>query len=109
MPNLPFLQLLISTGGSWVIYLLFVLSVMAVAVIIERTIIIGRQYKYQEKILPSLSEEMEEKSPEGSLKLLRSDTILFRIAKDLLDHASKGFQSLERHLETRMSDRKSVV
>jgi biopolymer transport protein ExbB/TolQ len=103
MPNLPFLQLLTSTGGSWVIYLLFVLSVLAVAVIIERTIVIGRQFKYQEKMLASLSEKLEEESPEGLLKSLRSDTILYRIAKDLLDHASKGFQSLERHLDTRMS------
>jgi biopolymer transport protein ExbB/TolQ len=103
MPNLPFLQLLTSTGGSWVIYLLFMLSVLAVAVIIERTIVIGRQFNYQEKVLPTLTQKLEDETPEGVQRALRPDSILYRIAKELIDHASKGFLSLERHLETRMS------
>ena len=103
MPNLPFLQLLTSTGGTWVIYILFVLSVLALAVIIERTIIITRQAKYQDSILPSLREKLEEGPPEGLLTSLRNDTILYRVAKELLDHASKGNLSLERHLDTEMS------
>jgi biopolymer transport protein ExbB len=103
MPNLPFLQLLTSTGGSWVIYLLFLLSILALAVIIERTIIINRQYKYQVEVLPQLLEKLEEGPPEGILKSLRPDSILYRIARELVDHASKGNLSLERHLETRIS------
>jgi biopolymer transport protein ExbB len=103
MPNLPFLQLLTSTGGSWVIDLLFGLSVLAVAVIIERTLIIGREYRYQDGVLPSVSDQLENGSPEALLKSLRPDSILYRVTKELLDNASKGFQSLERHLETRMS------
>ena len=103
MPNLPFLQLLTSTGGGWVIYLLFALSVLALAVIIERTIIINRQFKYSSDILPSLTETLEEDSPEKLLATLRPDSTLYRIGKELADHASKGFQSLERHMETRMA------
>ena len=103
MPNLPFLQLLTSTGGGWVIYLLFALSILALAVIIERTIIINRQFRYQLKVLPELMEKLEEGPAEGILKSLQPDSILYRIAKELLDHASKGNLSLERHLETRMS------
>ena len=103
MPNLPFLQLLTSTGGSWVIYLLFALSVLALAIIIERVVIITRQFKYQEGVLPSLTEKLEEESPQKLLSQLKSDSVLYRIAKELVDHSSKGFASLERHLETRIS------
>jgi len=103
MPNIPFIQLLTSTGGSWVIYLLFFLSVLALAVIIERSIIIIRQSKYQIDTLPLLMEKLEEGPPKEILKSLRPDSILYRTAKELVDHASKGFLSLERHLESRMS------
>lgn len=103
MANIPFIALLTSTGGGWVIYLLFALSILALAVIIERTIIINRQYSYQVKVLPTLMEKLEEGPAEGILKSLRPDSILYRTAKELVDHASKGNLSLERHLETRMS------
>jgi len=103
MANIPFIALLTSTGGGWVIYLLFALSVLALAVIIERTLVINRQFRYETKILPPLMEKLEEGPPEDILTSLRPDSILYRIAKELVDHASKGYLSLERHLETRMS------
>jgi len=103
MPNLPFLQLLTSTGGGWVIYLLFALSVLAVAVIIERTVVINRQARYQSKVLPALMEKLEDGSPQDLLKTLRPESILFRLTEELVEHASKGNLSLERHLETRLS------
>src|ERR1039458_1814882 len=98
MPNLPFLQLLTSTGGGWVIYLLFALSVLAVAVIIERTLVINHQARYQNKVLPTLMEKLEDGSPQDLLKTLRPDSILFRLTEELVEHASKGNLSLERHL-----------
>jgi biopolymer transport protein ExbB len=101
--NLPFIQLLTGTGGSWVIYLLFGLSVLALAVIIERSIIVNRQFLYQVKMLPVLMEKLEEEDPQSILKTLKTDSIPYRIAHELLDHASKGVLSLERHLETRLS------
>jgi biopolymer transport protein ExbB len=103
MPNLPFLQLLTSTGGSWVIYLLFGLSVVALAVIIERAVIIGRQFTYQSKTLPGLADKLEESSPEALLKSLQKDSVLYRVANELVDNATKGNLSLERHFESRMS------
>src|ERR1700682_2441456 len=103
MSNIPFVHLLTSTGGSWFIYLLFALSILALAVIMERAIIINRQYFYQVKILPSLTIKLEERAPKDLLATLRPDSILYRIAKELLEHTSKGIQSLERHLETRMA------
>jgi biopolymer transport protein ExbB len=103
MPNIPFIQLLTSTGGNWVIYLLFALSVLALAVIIERAVIISRQYTYQSKILPSLADKLEDQSPDRLLNSIQSDSILYRVAKELIDNASKGNLSLERHFESRMS------
>ena len=103
MPNIPFIQLLTSTGGSWVIYLLFALSILALAVIIERTIILRRQIIYQDQVLPTLADKLEESSPVEVAKSLRPNSILFRVAKELVDHASKGNLSLERHLEARIS------
>jgi len=103
MQNIPFIQLLTSTGGTWVIYLLFALSILALAVIIERAVIISRQFTYQSKILPSLADKLEESSPEALLKSLRPDTVLYRVAHDLVDNVSKGNLSLERHFESRMS------
>jgi biopolymer transport protein ExbB len=92
-----------STGGSWVIYLLFALSVLALAVIIERAIVITRQSRFQENTLPSLMGKLEDETPEQILASLRPDTVLCRVAKELIDHASKGNLVLERHLETRIA------
>ncbi len=78
-------------------------SVLALAVIIERAVIITRQYSYQTKALPVLIEKLEDGSPEEVLKSLPKDTILYRVAQELVDNASKGFSSLERHLESRLS------
>src|SRR5689334_3012173 len=103
MANIPFIQLLTSTGGSWVIYLLFLLSILALAVIIERAVIINRQFTYQSNVLPALADKLEESAPEGLLKSLRPDSTLYRVANELIDNASKGNLSLERHFESRMS------
>ncbi len=103
MQSIPMMQILTSTGGTWVIYLLFLLSVLAVAVMIERTIIINRQFKYQAAEIPQLLDKLENNPPETVLKSLRPDSILLRTSEELLKHSSQGFSSLERHLETRIS------
>ena len=103
MQNIPFMQLLTSTGGSWVIYLLFALSVLALAVIIERAIIITRQARFQNKVLTALMEKLDQGPSRSILSALRPDSILYRIAKELLDHASKGNLTLERHLDKRLA------
>lgn len=104
MENIPLVHVMTQTGGSWVIYLLFALSVLAVAVIIERFIIVDRQYRYQIGEIGTLTRNLEESGPSnGILKRLRADSVLYRVAKELIDYASKGHSSLERHLETRMA------
>jgi biopolymer transport protein ExbB len=66
-------------------------------------VIISRQYNYQSKILPSLADKLEESSPEALLKSLQRDSVLYRVANELVDNAAKGNLSLERHFESRMS------
>jgi biopolymer transport protein ExbB len=102
MPNMPLVNILTSTGGSWVIYLLLFLSVLALAVIIERVIIINRQFGYQTKIMPDLLKQMET-SARDTVESLRKDSVLYRIGSELLAYASKGHSSLERHLDTRLA------
>ena len=103
MPNIPFIRLLTGTGGNWVIYLLFVLSVIALAVIIERVVVVVRQFQYQISALPVAMKKLEEGSPQTLLAFLRPDSILYRVAKEMAENASKGSVTLERHLETRIS------
>jgi biopolymer transport protein ExbB len=103
MTNVPFIQLLTATGGGWVIYLLFALSVLALAVIIERTIVIGRQARLLHEALPKAAAKLDEGQPEAVLGVLQQDTIPYRIAKELLDHSSKGYLELERHLDVRIA------
>jgi biopolymer transport protein ExbB/TolQ len=102
MPQLGFLQFLTASGGNWVIYLLIVFSVIAVAVIIERIVIVTRACRYQEKTLMSLTDKLES-GPEEVLKSLRHDSVLYRLSKELTEHAAAGFTSLDRHLETRLA------
>jgi biopolymer transport protein ExbB/TolQ len=108
MAHLGFLNFLTASGGDWVIYLLIFFSVVAVAVIIERMIVVSRQYRYQESTLTGLSERLE-MGPKEMLKSLKHDSILYRLSKELIDHSSNGTQALERHLESRLAvERRSL-
>jgi biopolymer transport protein ExbB len=62
-----------------------------------------RQYKYQESVLPLLSEKMESSPSKDLLKDLRQDSILYRLTAEILDYASHGMLSLERHLDSRLA------
>lgn len=94
---------LAQSGGDWVIYLLVAFSVVAVALIIERLIVVNRQYKYQETVLLASTERLETGLDGSLLKHLRHDSILYKLSKELLDHAANGTRSLERHLDTRLA------
>jgi len=109
MEQLGFLRLLTQTGGDWVIYLLLAFSVVAVAVIIERLVVVNKQARYQDKTLLMLTDRLETGDTDNLLKSLRHDSILYRLTKELIDHASNGALSLERHLETRLAlERRSL-
>ncbi len=102
MAHLGFLQFLTASGGDWVIYLLVFFSVVAVAVIIERIVVVTRSARYQDSVLTGITERLEMGSKEV-LKSLKHDSILYRLTKELIDNAASGTVSLERHLETRLA------
>lgn len=96
------LQFLSASGGDWVIYLLIAFSVLAVAVIIERVVVVTKQARYQEGALAPATEKLEG-GPREILKFLDKDSILFRLSQELISHADNGVVALERHLETRLA------
>jgi biopolymer transport protein ExbB len=91
------------SGGAWVIYVLLAFSVLAVAVIVERLIVVSRQCRYQEQSLLALSERLETGLDGSLLKHLRHDSVLYRMSKEIFDHAADGSRALERHLDTRLA------
>jgi biopolymer transport protein ExbB len=103
MSHLTSLHALTHSGGDWVIYLLIAFSVVAVAVILERLLVIMRQWRYQERSLLALTERLETGLDGSLLAHLRRDSVLYRLSKELLDHSAKGTTALERHLETRLA------
>ena len=102
MPQLGFLQFLTASGGNWVIYLLIVFSVIAVAVIIERIVVVIRQCRYQDAALTVITDKLE-LGPDEVLKSLKHDSVLYRLSKELTDHAAAGVTALDRHLDTRLA------
>jgi biopolymer transport protein ExbB/TolQ len=103
MEHLGFLKPLMESGGDWVIYLLVMFSVVALAVIIERIIVVTRQFKYQESTLMGLTERLEAGANDTFLKGIRKDSILYRMSAELIAHANNGALSLERHLDSRLA------
>jgi biopolymer transport protein ExbB len=112
MEHLGLLNSLTQSGGDWVIYLLLAFSVLAVAVIIERMVVVTRESRYQERMMMALTERLEQGADEDMLKRLRHDSMIYRVASELLKHAGHGPHaalSLERHLETRLAlERRSL-
>ena len=102
MSQLGFLQFLTASGGDWVIYLLIVFSMVAVAAIIERIVVVSRQCRYQDAALTDITDKLES-GPKEVLKSLKHDSVLYRLTKELTDHAAAGYTSLDRHLETRLA------
>lgn len=59
------------TGGEWVIYLLILCSILAVAVIVERALILKREKKEMKSVRTLFAERLENQRPEelsGQLK-----------------------------------------
>ena len=102
MPQLGFLQFITASGGDWVIYLLILFSMLAVAVIIERIVVVTRQCRYQDAALTDLTDKLES-GPKEVLKTLKHDSVLYRLTKELTDHSAAGYTALDRHLETRLA------
>ncbi len=102
MGQFGFLGFLTMSGGGWVIYLLIAFSIVAVAVIIERLVVVNRVFAYQESALMAVTERLGVGTGE-LLKGLKKDSILYRVANELVEHSNSGTVSLERHLESRLA------
>lgn len=103
MEHLTFLHKLTETGGDWVIYLLLATSVLAVTVIVERLLVIGKRAKEQGAALERLADQPADAGVDDVRKGLPKGSALDRIAADLQAHASKGLSILEQQLETRLA------
>ena len=103
MNQLSFLHKLTETGGDWVIYLLLGTSVLAVAVILERLLVITRRHKEQGATLDRLAAQSAETSIDDIRRGLAKGSVLERIAIDVQSHAAKGLPIVEQQLETRLA------
>jgi biopolymer transport protein ExbB/TolQ len=101
--NLSFLHKLTETGGDWVIYLLLATSVLALAVIIERALVIMKRHKEQGATLDWLAAQSTDATIDDVRRGLPKDSVLERIAVDVQSHAAKGLPIVEQQLETRLA------
>jgi biopolymer transport protein ExbB len=103
MEQLTFLHKLTETGGNWVIYLLLASSVLALAVIIERVLVITRRHKEQGDTLDKLASQSADATIDDVRRGLPKGSVLERIAIDVQSHAGKGLPIVEQQLETRLA------
>ncbi len=103
MDQLSFLRALTETGGNWVIYLLLAASVAALAVIIERALVITRRHREQGDTLDQLARQSAEATVADVRKGLPKGSVLERIAIDVQTHSGKGLAIVEQQLETRLA------
>jgi biopolymer transport protein ExbB len=103
MDQLSFLHKLTETGGNWVIYLLLGTSVVALAVIIERALVIMRRHKEQGATLNKLAAQSTEATIDDVRRGLPKGSVLERIAIDVQSHSGKGVGIVEQQLETRLA------
>jgi biopolymer transport protein ExbB len=103
MHDIAFLRVLTQSGGNWVIYLLLALSVLAVAVIIERALLITRRAGEQRRALEKLADLPADKGLHDVRRGLPKGSVLERITADIESHSAKGVPILEQQLATRLA------
>jgi biopolymer transport protein ExbB/TolQ len=103
MDQLSFLHKLTETGGNWVIYLLLGTSVVALAVIIERALVIMKRHKEQGETLSTLAAQSTDATIDDVRRGLPKGSVLERIAIDVQSHSRKGVGIVEQQLETRLA------
>ena len=97
--NLDALKKLALTGGDWVIYGLLLCSVAALAVIIERAIVLHRERRQLEALAASLFKGLKSEDVPGLDKILRRHPgTASRILLAGLGQAANGVPGVEDHL-----------
>jgi biopolymer transport protein ExbB len=87
------------TGGEWVIYILVVCSILAIAVIIERAIILHKERKEIDQIKDIFIQSIENRV----LQEVHQDLEPFsgfasQVLRSGLSQISKGFHAVEEHI-----------
>lgn len=93
--ELTFLKTLALTGGEWVIYGLLLCSILAVAVIIERGILLRREQKDFESLRAALIAGMGGELSAAETIVGRHSGAAGRILKTALGHAQHGVEGVE--------------
>jgi biopolymer transport protein ExbB len=65
--NLGFLSFLVSSGGDWVIFILILCSVLTLAVIVERWIVVRRESLYARQLMENIPDLLANRQWEKSL------------------------------------------
>lgn len=102
MEQMQILKTFAMSGGDWVIHLLIACSVLALAVILDRTIAIAKHRRYQAKALKAFDPLFNSSKLGELLNSLKPDSMLYRTLNDLLQHSFEGFYSLDQRLATRL-------
>lgn len=92
------LDLMLRAGSQWVLWLLLVLSLLAVAVMLERLFFFGRERQPHKKLASAL-ELLRQRGPQaalGELAGLRSMQVA--VAQLALQHLDDGAASVEEHI-----------
>jgi biopolymer transport protein ExbB/TolQ len=100
--HLQALQTIIAASAPWVIYLLVLCSVAAVAVICERMIIVMGHSSYQTKMLLEMDEKLEPDNLNETVQWLKPESVLHSVAADLLQHRSQGKDILQERLNVQL-------
>jgi len=103
MTQLPFLRFLAEAGGSWVIVLLIACSVFSIAIIIDRVLVVYRQARYQNNVLPDLLDRMTATNFLELIRQLKTDSVAYRVADDVVRHAGIETGNLHERLDTRLA------
>ena len=101
------------TGGEWVIYILLFFSVLAMAIILERWIVLMREKKFAAAARQIFLELVEDQSdirwPQIVQTLESNRGFLALTLSDALRHAHHGPESAEEHLESAMLSRRQKL
>jgi biopolymer transport protein ExbB/TolQ len=88
------------TGGEWVIYVLIICSVIAIAIMIERAIILHRERKSLGRIKILFDKYMENKNAKDAEDLSQIQTLSSRVLYSGISQISHGVSSVEEHMSS---------
>ncbi len=93
------LKILGQTGGDWILIILLLCSVLAVAVIIERAILLYRERRATLFLLEKIRQVLRDgKLEEAKAVAAANPCLTSNVLLELLEHTHQGIESLEERL-----------